>query len=147
MHKGGFIITGLVLLGLWASYRVWNVKESIRYFQYGISGLKFNFNNILKPIVTFSVQVYNPNKTSIPINQCFGVIMYKDVQVSTFQTTDQININGQETITIPIRANVSALSVITSLLRKSTVTNLDITGMIKTSLFDFPISKSIPIKI
>lgn len=146
MKKGGLIVGGLIALGLWASYRVWNVKESIKYFQYGITGLKFNFSNILKPLVTFSVQVYNPNKTSVPINQCFGTITYQNQQLATFNTTDQINISGQETVIIPVTARVSALSVVTALLRKTTASDIFIQGMIKTSLFDFPIQKTIPLK-
>ena len=147
MKKSGFIFGGIFLLGLWASYRVWNVKESIRYFQYGITGLKFNFSNLLSPVVTFSIQVYNPNKTSVPVNQCFGTISYKNAQVAVFNTVGQININGQETVNIPVSAKVSALSVITSLLRKNMTSNLFVEGMIKTSLFDFPISKTIPLKV
>ena len=146
MKKGGLIVGAIALIGLWARYRVWNVKESIKYFQYNLGGLKINFSNILQPLVMFDVQVYNPNKTSIPINQCFGTISYQNSQVATFNTTDKINISGQETIIIPVTAKVSALNVITALLRKSATSNLFIEGIIKTSLFDFPISKTIPLK-
>jgi LEA14-like dessication related protein len=146
MHKNSIVVPGLVLAGLYVAYRAWNINQSIDYFQYGINNVRISISNIINPLITFNLTVFNPNKTSVPINEAFGVISYNGTQISTFRTLEKININGQETRSIPMEARVSAISVITAALRKSSTTNLQFTGMVKTSFFDFPISKLIPIK-
>lgn len=146
MRKGGFIVGGLVALGVYLSYRAWNIKESIRFFEYGINSLKVSLSNILQPEVLFNITVYNPNRTSVPVNEVFGVVKIKGNTISNFKNTEPININGQETKSIPIRARISAISLVATLFTKSAVNNVEIDGMVKTGFFDFPINKIIPIK-
>ncbi len=146
MRKGGWIVGGIVTLGLYLSYRTWNVKESVKFFQYGINGLKLNLSNILAPEVMFNVTVYNPNKTSVPISDVFGVVKIQNNIISNFKSTAGVNINGEETKSIPIRARISALSIISTVFSKTKIAEVVVEGMVKTPYFDFPINKTLQLK-
>lgn len=142
---------GKLLLGLGAlafiSYRVWNAKESIKFFQYSFSGVKFGMQGI-SPVVTLSVKVYNPNRTGIPVNEVFGVIKAPDGGIlANFKNVNAIQLAGNESAVIDLRSEVNALGIIIRLIQgKLQLPFVRIEAMLKTGLFDMPLNNQVSLK-
>lgn len=131
-------------LAAFAAYRVWNTKESIRYLQYQISGVKFRAPNFFSPEIIFSVNVYNPNRVGVPINSFFGTIKQGGNVIANFESTTPILLQGNQTQVIDIKASVKAISLIMAVIRKQiNLKAVQIDGMLKTGLFDMPIRKTV----
>ncbi len=142
MQKGKWLGLGILAAAMFTGYRIWNTNESIKYFQYSLKGLSFNLKNILQPEIIITLSIYNPNRTSVPVNDLFGVLKLKGLILANFKNTEPLNISGQETKDVVLRTRLSVLSVASSILNKTSFTEMQIEGMIKTGLFDLPISKT-----
>ncbi len=127
----------------WLGYRAWNLNESIKFFQYSFSGVKFAFSGA-SPIITIGLNVYNPNLTGVPINDVFGVIKAPDGSVlANFKNVSPIQLAGNETATIQLRCTVNALSVVLKILRGTKIPHVNIEAMLKTGLFDMPLKSQV----
>ena len=130
---------------VWATYKSWNLNQSIKYFQYSLSGLKFRFKNILQPELVFSINVFNPNQVSVPVKAFFGTIRNGSSIVANFNSEGEVNIDGQRSATIDVTARVNAFGVILNLIQRNKIESLQIDGMIKTGLFDMPFQKNVAV--
>ncbi len=135
---------GLAAL-VFATYKSWNLNQSIKYFQYSLSGLKFRLKNILQPELIFSIDVFNPNQVSVPVQAFFGTIKNGGSVVANFNTNSAVNIDGQRSANIEVAARINALGVIWNLIQKKQINSLQIDGMIKTGLFDMPFQKTVAV--
>ncbi len=131
-------------LAAFAAYRVWNTKESIKYLQYQISGVKFRAPSLFSPEIIFSINVYNPNRVGVPVNSFFGTIKQGGNVIANFESTTPILLQGNQTQVIDIKASVKAISLILAVIRKQiNLKAVQIDGMLKTGLFDMPIRKTV----
>ncbi len=128
---------------LYAAFHAASVKRTIKFFQYNISGIKFNLANLLKPEIIFSVEVFNPNRTSIPVTSFFGVIKHQDTILANFKNNVPVNIAGNETEYVAVSAKVNAITVLLSLIRGKKIKVLTVQGVMKTPMFDLPIANTI----
>ena len=127
---------------MFAAYKSWNIKESIKYLQYDISGLKIRLKNLLQPEIVFAITVYNPNKTAVPVQSFFGnIINGNGMLLGSFRSESQINLAGKESQTVDVSARVSALSVVMQIIQKKKIENVKMQGMLKTGFFDMPFQK------
>ncbi len=125
-------------------YRVWNTKESIKFLQYQVNGVKFRAPNILSPEITFSINIYNPNRAGIPVQSFFGTIRQGGNVIANFESTTPILLQGNQRQTIAIKANVKAISLILAVIRKQiNLKAVQIDGMLKTGLFDMPVRTTV----
>jgi LEA14-like dessication related protein len=144
MKKGTkWLIGGGVLAAAYAVYKTMNIQKSIEFFQYSITGLKFKVSNILKPEVIFDISVYNPNKTAVPVTSFFGTIKSGATILANFNNVSAITVGGNQQSTISVSAKINALTVILKLISGSKITSVIVDGMLKTSLFDLPITKTV----
>jgi len=127
---------------LYGAYRVSVLKRSVEFFQYSLSGLKFRVKS-LQPEIIFSIQVYNPNQTAIPVNDFFGVIKQGDRILANFKNLSAINLGGKETQRIDISAKINVLSVVMQILRGQKINTLTVDAILKTEMFDMPIRKDV----
>ncbi len=134
-------VAALVYLG----YKAWNVKRSIGFFQYSISSVKVSLKNILQPQIIFGIQIYNPNKTGVPVNEFFGTIKYGNAILANFKNVGQINLSGNETKVVEVAARVSALSLLAQIVAGKNYKAVQIDGIIKTGFFDMPVTKNVSI--
>jgi LEA14-like dessication related protein len=131
-------------IAAFAAYRVWNTKESIKFLQYQIAGVKFKAPNIFSPEIIFSINVFNPNKTGVPVNSFFGTIKQNGNIIANFENTTPITLQGNQSQVIDIKANVKAISLILAVIRKQiNLKAVQIDGMLKTGLFDMPIHQTV----
>jgi LEA14-like dessication related protein len=143
MNNKKLLVGGGIALLAWLGYKSWNVKRSIDFFQYSISSIKVSLKNILQPQIIFGIQIYNPNKTGVPVNEFFGTVKYGNTLLANFKSTGQINLSGNETKVVDVTARVSALSLLAQIVAGKSYKAVQIDGMIKTGLFDMPISKTV----
>lgn len=143
MDNKKLLIGAGVAVAAYLGYKAWNVKHSISFFQYSISSIKFSFKNILQPQILFGIQIYNPNKTGVPVNEFFGTIKYGNTLMASFNSAGPINLSGNETKVIDVVARVNALSLVAQILAGKSYPTVQVDGMIKTSLFDMPLSKTV----
>jgi len=126
-------------------YKMWNTKESLKFFQYSISGVKFRMNGFT-PEIIFAVDVYNPNKTSIPVQAFFGNIKQGTNVIATFNNTNPITIGENTTQTISITAKVKAFSLVMAIINKQVnLHKVDLEAMVKTGFFAMPIKTTIDV--
>lgn len=132
-------------LGLvaYAAYKSWNVQQSLKFLQYNISGLKLKMSNPFRPQVTFMIDVLNPNQTAVPINSFFGVVKAGDTVIADFENVATVTIGGNKRTTVEVAANVKALTIILAIIQRKSLKTVVLDGMIKTALFDMPISKTV----
>ncbi|MFZ4056971.1 MAG: LEA type 2 family protein [Ferruginibacter sp.] len=143
--KGKLLVgLGLGLVG-YVTYRSWQLNNTIKFLQYSISGLKFRINNILQPEIIFSISVYNPNRTSIPVNDFLGQITAGNNVLASFKAAKPINIAGEETQTIQVSARVSAIQLVRQIFNKQKLESIQIDGIIKTGFFDLPVKRTVSI--
>ena len=128
---------------MYAAYRVANLKKSVEFFQYSLSGLKFRISKSLQPEIIFSIQVYNPNQTNIPVNDFFGVIKKDDRILASFKNLSSISLGGKETQSIDISAKINVLSVVMQIIRGEKINTLTIDAMLKTGFFDMPVKREV----
>ena len=128
---------------MYAAYRVANLKKSVEFFQYSLSGLKFRISKSLQPEIIFSIQVYNPNQTSIPVNDFFGVIKQGDKVLANFKNLSAISLGSNETQTIDISAKINVVSVVMQIIRGQKINSLTVDAMLKTGFFDMPVKKEV----
>jgi LEA14-like dessication related protein len=134
----------IAAVAAFAAYRMWNKKESIKFLQYQIAGLRFRAPNIFSPEITFSINVYNPNKTVIPVNSFFGTIKQSGTIVANFENTSPINLQGNTSQVIDIKANVKAISLVLAIIRNQiNLKAVQIDGMIKTGYFDVHVNTTV----
>ena len=127
---------------LLAAYQAFNIKRSFAFFQYNLSGLKLKIKGIT-PEIIFSIQIYNPNQTSIPITDFFGVIKKGDQILANFRNINAVTIGSREYTTIDVSTKVSLLSVALQVIRGVNLGTLTVDAMIKTAMFDMPIKKDV----
>jgi LEA14-like dessication related protein len=128
---------------VWAGYRAWNMNESIKFFQYSFSGVKFSMNG-LSPVATITLNVYNPNRTGVPINDVFGVIKAPDGGIlANFKNVSPIQLAGNETATIQLRCTINALAVVLKIIRGTKTPHVNIEAMLKTGVFDMPLKSQV----
>lgn len=138
------ILIGAGAAGLgYLLYKSWNVKKSVDFFQYSISSLKVSFRNILQPELIFGIQVYNPNKTGVPISEFFGTINYGSVLLANFRSTGPIVLAGSESKVIDVATRVSVMNVLAQIFAGTSQPNVVVNGMLKTPFFDLPIKKTV----
>jgi LEA14-like dessication related protein len=128
---------------VYAAYRTANIKKSIEFFQYSLSGLKVRFNKVLQPEIIFSIQVYNPNLTSVPVNDFFGVIKKADQVLASFKNISPINLGGKETQVIEVSAKVNLISLVLKIIAGGKLDTVTVDAILKTGFFDMPIKKEI----
>lgn len=143
MKNKTLLIGAGVAAAVYLGYKAVNVKNSVAFFQYSISSIKVSLKNILQPQIIFGVQVYNPNKTGVPVNEFFGTIKYGNTLLASFNNSSPINLSGNETKVIDVTARVNALALLAQIIAGKAATTLKIDGMLKTGLFDMPVSKTV----
>lgn len=142
MQSKKLIGVGLAIAAI-AAYRIWNTKESLKFLQYNMSGVKFNFKNPLKPELIFAIEIFNPNRAGIPITDFFGVIKQSNTIIANFRNLQQVTLAGNQNHTIEVVARVNAINTVLSILRNKNLKFVTIEAMLKTGFFDMPIKKTI----
>lgn len=135
--KGNLLAFGITAGVLYAAYRGWNVKKSVEMFEYSVKDLKFRMEG-LTPVISFKLNIYNPNKTGVPVNDILGQVFFKGNKVASFKNTQAITLAGQEARSIEMKARVNVLNVVSSLLKKDAEKDIKVDGLMKTGWFDLP---------
>lgn len=135
--KTTLFIGGAAILG-YAAYQFWKTKESVDLFQYYPAGIKFSTEG-LSLVITVQIDVYNPNRTSVPIKGVVGKLIFKGSTIGTFNNTAAITINALEKHRVELKVRVSAVGVIQAIATRDPKLTIAVQGMIKTPLVDVPL--------
>jgi hypothetical protein len=90
------------------------------------------------PILLIKLNIYNPNRSSVPVNGILGKIYFKGQPLVNFVNEDRLVINGAQTGQVTIRARLSLFSTAVALFQKDPFKKIEIDGLIKTSVTDIP---------
>jgi LEA14-like dessication related protein len=138
--KTTLFLGGAAILG-YAAYKFWKMKESVDLFQYYPAGIKFSTEG-LSLVITVQIDVYNPNRTSVPVKGVVGKLIFKGSTIGTFNNTEDITINALEKHRVELKVRVSAVGVIQAIATKDSKLTIAVQGMIKTPLVDVPLKFS-----
>lgn len=143
MAKSG-VVKGLVIGGLaWLGWRTFMVRQSLGLLEYSIPPRSIALRwSGLTPEIHFNLNVFNPNRASIPLQSVAGQVRYKNQVVGSFQSTQPISIKGQENTTVALRTRVQLLNVFQLFLQKRPGTIIDINGILRTNVSDLPLKYS-----
>jgi LEA14-like dessication related protein len=145
MSSKNILWGGLAAAVVYAGYRVWNLNKSIEFFQYSIGWPKIK-PGIITTEITMPVTIYNPNKTGVPVNEFFGTLKNSSgVLLANFKSISPVKLGGNETSTVQVRSQVNTWASIVNLLKAGSLKEIQVDGIIKTGLFDMPVSKKITI--
>lgn len=133
--KKFFLFGGIAYL----AYRVWNTQASVKMFQYAFEGVRFTLEGLV-PIVYIKLNIYNPNRTTVPVQTVVGNVFYKGNRIASFTNTAQLAINGQENRTIELKVRLSLANVLITVLNKNPAKEVEVSGLIRTGFFDLPFS-------
>ncbi|RTL56245.1 MAG: hypothetical protein EKK37_17380 [Sphingobacteriales bacterium] len=139
--KGSTI--GILVFGgiAYAAYRSWNIQKSVTMFEYSFSHVSVRMSG-LTPVVTFSLNIYNPNKTGVPVDNILGEVFYSKQKIASFKNIDSIKLAGNEAKSIQMQARINLFNVASSLLNKTGDKTVMFGGLLKTPFFDLPFNYS-----
>lgn len=141
MNNKILLIGGGIAAALLLANKTWAQKESLKYFQYSLSGVRFNLKNLISPEIIFSIRVFNPNSMTIPVNDVFGNIKHEGSNLASFRNTEEITLPGRTEKVINISSRINALSILTKIITKTKVGSVEVDGVINTPMFSMPINK------
>lgn len=130
--KGALLIGGGVLGLLYLASRAKAIKETVQYLEYTPEGIDLHFEGLV-PVITVKLNIYNPNRTSVPVDGILGQIRYNGNMVASFTNTERINLNGNESTTVPVKVRLSLFNAAVTLFTKDSNKKLSIDGLIKCS--------------
>jgi len=140
--KGGLIIGGGILIALLLARRAKSIKDTVKMLDYMPRGIDLKFEG-LTPVLTLKIDVYNPNRTSVPVDGVVGKISYNGGTLATFSTNEKFSIDGTEAITIPVKVRLSLFNAIVTAFDNDHSKTVRIDGLVKCNyLADLPISWS-----
>lgn len=139
--KGKILLFSAGALGLFLLSRAKAIKETVRFLEYTPGDVSLKFEGLV-PVLHIRLDIYNPNKTSVPVSGILGKIYFKGRSVATFTNTDKVNINDKESTSVNMKIRLSLFNAVVALLTKETNKVLEIDGLIKTVLKDIPFGYS-----
>lgn len=146
MKKGWLLIGGAVAAVIYAASRSKAIQETVKYLQYDITGVKFKVSNILKPEVLLTFNIFNPNKTSVPVQDIIGQIKASGTTIASFSNVSPITINGEQNTSVQVSARISALSLVLKIIRGESLGVLTVDALLKTGSYSIPVVKTLALK-
>lgn len=135
----------LLLLGgaglVYLATRAKAIKETVEFLEYTPRGIELKFEGLV-PVLYIKLDIYNPNRSSVPVNGFVGRVFYKGSPVANITHTDRININGNMNSSLTLKVRLSLYNAVVSLLAKDPNKAISIDGLIKTPITDLPVKFS-----
>ena len=135
--KGKFLLLAGGGLLLYLVSKAKAIKETVQYLEWIPSAIGIKFEG-LTPVITVGMKIYNPNKTSVPVNGILGKIFYKGNPVASFTNSSPLTIDGNQTTSVSMNVRLSLFNAAVMLFTKDPSRKLEVEGLIKTSLTDMP---------
>lgn len=139
--NGKILLIGGGALALYLISRAKAIKETVKFLEYTPGDVSLKFEG-LTPIINIRLDIYNPNRTSVPVNGVLGRIFFKGKSVASFTNADKVIINGNESTSVNVKVRLSLFNAAVALLTKDPSRKLEIDGLIKTSVTDIPFGYS-----
>lgn len=121
--------------------RAKSITETVRFLEYTPGAVDLKFEGLV-PVLNLRLDIYNPNRTSVPINGIIGQINFKGKPVASFVNTDKVNITANMKSSINLKVRLSLFNTAVALFTKEANKIIDIDGLIKTSITDIPFGYS-----
>lgn len=134
-----FIAGGGILL--WLVSRAKSIKETVQFLEYTPGKIKLKFEGLV-PVLTIRLDIYNPNRTSVPMNGVIGQLYFKGRPVASFVNKEPVNINGNETSSVDMKVKLSLFNTAVALFTKEPKKEVVVDGLIKTAITDIPFNYS-----
>lgn len=126
---------------LWLVARAKAIKETVSFLEYTPGKIQLKFEGLV-PVLSIRLDIYNPNKTSVPMNGILGQLYFKGRPVASFVNNSAVNINGNETSPVDMKVRLSLFNTVVALFTKEPKKEILVDGLIKTSVTDIPFNYS-----
>ncbi len=141
MKKAG-ILLGVIGVGFLA-LRSRAMSRSLQNLELTLSNFSIRFSG-LTPVLYFRINAYNPDIEPVNIRSVLGNVFFKDKQIATFNSTNQMNITvaPKRTVAIESRASLGLGALVTALLQKVPGAKVDVKGTLFTGAIEIPFIKT-----
>lgn len=139
MRRSTLIIGGIAAALIYSGSRALAMQKSVELFQYTIDPKSIEIRlEGLTPVVKFRLNIFNPNKTSVPVKDVAGSVSFRGATVASFINAAPIAIKAREAASIDLKAKLSGIGLMSAIMAKGADQKIGITGIIKTGAFDLP---------